>query len=75
MKFAWKGENAFLEPADMGSTYIKGYGGGFDDSTLSPGKTITSTWIILSKDAKTIDAWPTEVVFQDNTKWLLEDFQ
>ena len=75
MKFLWKGENAFLEPADMGNNFLKGYGSGFDDTTLNPGKTTTSTWSILSQDAKTIQAWPVEVVFPDNTKWLLEDFQ
>lgn len=76
IKFGWRGKNAFLEPADLGSSFVKGYGGGWTDQALSPGKTRFSTWEILSRDAKTIEAvWVTEVIFSDNTKWLQKDFK
>jgi len=71
IKFMWKGENAFLEPADMGNPILEGYGGGFTDDVLKPNETTAGTWSILSKDAKTVEAWVTEVVFEDRTKWKL----
>jgi len=71
IKFMWKGETAFLEPADMGNTFLEGYGGGFTDDALKPNETTSGTWSILSDNAKTIEAWVTEVVFEDKTKWKL----
>lgn len=71
IRFAWYGENAFGEPADMGIGH-DGFGGGFTDDPLKPGKTESGTWSILSRDGKkVILAWPTEVVFEDNTKWMV----
>lgn len=74
IRFRWYGENAFGEPADMGGTYtikgFEGFGNGFSDETIKPGKTRTSKWNILSKDArKSLLAWPYEVAFSDGTKW------
>ncbi len=69
IKFAWEGVNAFNEKADMGSA-LKGYGGGFSDDELGPGRTESSKWGILSRDAKKITSvWVTEVAFSDGTKW------
>jgi len=74
IRFRWYGINAFNEPADMGSYGLtKGFGSGFDDNPLSPGKSKTGEWSILSNDGKkVILAWPYEVVFKDGTKWELE---
>lgn len=73
IKFSWSGVDAFGDPADLGNSFIKGYGGGFTDDPLSPGKSETSTWEILSRNArKIIFAWPTEVAFDDGTKWELK---
>lgn len=69
IKFRWYGLNAFGDPADMG-TIGDGFGGGFTDDPLSPGRSETSQWSILSRDGKRIVlAWPIEVVFSDGTKW------
>lgn len=71
IKFKWYGENAFGEPADMGST-IDGFGYGNTDETFPKGRTLTLTWNVLSRDGKKIIlAWPTEVVFSDGTKWKI----
>ena len=73
IKFRWKGTNAFGDPADMGSSLQEGYGGGFTDDSLRPGRTEVSEWSILSKDGKKVElAWAYEVVFADGTKWELE---
>ena len=71
IKFRWYGEDAFGEPADMGSYGItEGFGGGFTDDALGVGKVRTSSWEILSSRAKKIIlAWPTEVIFSDGIKW------
>jgi len=71
IKFRWYGEDAFGEPADMGSYGItEGFGGGFTDDALGVGKVRTSSWEILSSRAKKIIlAWPIEVLFTDGTKW------
>lgn len=70
IRFEWYGLNAFDEPADMGNSYLRGFGGGFTDDQLSPGRTDNGTWSILSRDGKkVIKAWATEVVFEDGTKW------
>lgn len=54
----------------MGTSMIKGLGGGYTDDILSPGKTDDGEWGILSRDAKkVVAAWVTEVVFEDGTKW------
>jgi len=74
IRFRWYGENTFGEPADLGSSglYNEGFGSGFTDETLKPGKTSSGEWAILSRDAKKIVlAWPYEVVFKDGTKWKL----
>ena len=60
IKFRWYGENAFREPADMGGLQ-EGFGGGFTDRTIRPGQSMTLQWNILSRDGKTIQAWPIEV--------------
>lgn len=71
IRFAWYGLNAFGEPADMGSYGLSaGFGGGYTDDPLKPGKTDEGTWEISSKDGrKVVAAWVTEVVFSDGTKW------
>lgn len=70
IRFKWYGENAFGEPADMGSSMQEGFGGGFTDETLRPGKTGSGVWSILSRDGKKVVlAWPYEVAFEDGTKW------
>lgn len=73
VKFRFYGENAFREPADLGNPTIPGFGSGFTDETLRPGKTSSGTWEVFSKDAKKIIlAWPTEVSFSDGTSWKLK---
>lgn len=70
IKFSWYGVNAFNEPADCGSLSTLGFGGGFMDDGLGVNRTTTSTWSILSRDGdKVIKAWPTEIAFEDGTKW------
>jgi hypothetical protein len=73
IRFAWYGENSFGEPADMGSSMVEGYGGGFTDRGIKPGQSMSLHWNILSRDGKkVILAWPTEVAFNDGTKWKLK---
>lgn len=73
IKFQWYGTNAFNEPADLGSTYANGFGGGFTDDELRPGKIDGGTWSVLSRDAKKIKiAWPTQVSYSDGTIWKLK---
>lgn len=71
IRFKWYGLNAFGEPADMGNTSIlAGFGSGFVDRSLKPGKSDSGNWSIMSKDGKKIVlAWPYEVAFEDGTKW------
>jgi len=71
IRFRWYGTNAFNEPADMGGYgLLRGFGGGYDDDVLNAGSSRTSSWEILSGDAKkVILAWPTEVMFNDGSKW------
>ena len=70
----WKGTNAFGEPADLGNSYATGYGGGFTDNELDPGKSSSGVWEILSRDAKELTlAWPIEVIFFDKTNWKLKN--
>lgn len=70
IRFRWYGETAFGDPADMGTSLQEGFGGGFMDDIVSPGRTRTSEWSILSRNGKkVILAWPTEVMFADGTKW------
>lgn len=72
IRFEWYGENAFNEPAEMGSYGTKGEGGGFTDDKLNAGKTDSAEWSIYSDDAKTIiAARPYEVAFSDGTIWKL----
>ncbi len=72
IRFKWTGINAFGEPADMGIT--NGEGGGFDDDKLRPSKSNSGEWSILSRDLKKVTkAWAYEVVFEDGTKWELND--
>ncbi|WP_409965984.1 hypothetical protein PIECOFPK_02391 [Mycovorax composti] len=71
IRFKWYGENAFGEPADAGG--FNGWGGGFTDKSLSPGRSMTLQWNVLSRDGKKIIvAYPTEVVFEDGGKWAIE---
>jgi hypothetical protein len=70
IKFAWYGETAFGDPADMGNSLNEGFGGGYTDRSLSPGKVSSGQWSILSGNAKkNLKAWPTEIAFNDGTKW------
>ena len=70
VRFAWYGETAFGDAADMGTSVREGFGGGFDDEGLRPGKSKTAQWSILSRNAKKVVlAWPTEVAFEDGSKW------
>lgn len=72
IRFRWYGENAFGEPADM-SGFVDGWGGGFTDKTISPGRSMTLQWSVLSRDGKKIlVAYPTEAMFVDGTKWKIE---
>lgn len=72
IKFRWYGENAFGEPADM-SGFVDGWGGGFTDKIISPGRSMTLQWSVLSRDGKKIlVAYPTEAMFADGTKWKIE---
>lgn len=73
IKFEWYGTNAFNEPADLGSSYATGFGGGFTDDALKPGRSDGGTWDVLSRDAKKIKlAWPVEVSFADGSSWKLK---
>lgn len=74
IRFKWYGLNAFNEPAEMGQYgMLKGFGGGFTDDPLNPGKSSSGTWEIMSNNAKTIVlALPYEVAFSDGTKWKIE---
>lgn len=70
VRFMWYGLNAFGEPADMGGHIQKGFGGGYSDDPLGPGKTDAGTWSIMSGDGKKVVlAWPYEIAFEDGTKW------
>lgn len=71
IRFRWYGLNAFNEPADMGTSILMaGFGGGFTDETLAPGKVGEGTWEIMSRDGKKIVlVWANEVAFKDGSKW------
>lgn len=70
IRFQWYGTNAFGEPAEMGGSIVRGFGGGFTDDILKAGRKDDGEWSISSRDAKKVElAWPTEVVFSDGTKW------
>lgn len=70
IRFEWYGENAFGEPADMGSR--DGKGQGFTDDPINPGKLDSGVWSVLSSDGKkVIGARAYEVMFTDGTKWNL----
>jgi hypothetical protein len=74
IRFQWYGVNTFGEPADMGTSAIEGSGGGFDDDPLGPGKSRSSTWNILSRDAKKVTrAWAYQIAFADGTKWEIPE--
>lgn len=70
IRFRWYGVNAFNEPADMGTSMEPGFGSGFDDTGLRPGKISSGQWNVLSRDAKkVVKAWAYEVAFEDGTSW------
>lgn len=70
VRFRWYGTNAFGEPADLGNGLALGFGAGFMDQSIIPGKSRTSEWDISSKDGKKIVlAWPYEIAFTDGSKW------
>lgn len=73
IRFKWTGINAFGEPAEVGA--ISGsIGGGFSDERLKPGKSQSGTWEITSRDLKKVTkAWAYEVVFEDGSKWQIEN--
>jgi hypothetical protein len=74
VRFEWYGENAFNEPAEMGSHTLKGIGGGFSDDELRAGKSTSGTWEINSIDGKKIiSARAFEVVYKDGTTWKLRN--
>jgi len=69
-RFKWYGEDAFGEPADMGSYVFSGFGAGFDDDPIEPKQKRSVNYDIFSKDAKKIvKIWVTEVVYSDGIKW------
>jgi hypothetical protein len=73
IRFAWYGTTAFGDPADMGVSVMEGFGGGFTDRPINPGKIDGATWDILSRNGKTVVlAWPNEIMFSDGTKWELK---
>ena len=73
IRFEWYGENAFNEPADMGSSINLGAGGGFTDDALKVGSSANGIWDISSKDVKKIiSARDYEVMFEDGSKWTLK---
>lgn len=69
IRFKWHGINAFNDPAECGGI-DPGFGGGFTDDPISSGSTETKYWDVMSRygDEITI-AWPTEIAFEDGTKW------
>lgn len=70
IRFKWYGINAFGEPAEAGSIYNAGFGGGFDDNGLGVGKQTHGIWSVYSHNGDEITkAWPTEIVFEDGSKW------
>lgn len=70
VRFRWYGLDAFGEPAEMGTSIVEGFGTGYDDDAISPGKSRTVRFSIYSSDAKKIVlVWPYEVAFADGTKW------
>lgn len=72
IRFRWYGENAFGEPADMGSYTSKGVGSGYDDDPISAGKSRTSSWSLTTSNVKkVVMAWAYEVVYEDGTKWKI----
>lgn len=72
VRFRWTGVNAFGEPADMGNSFIKGFGAGFSDDGIKPNQVLTGEWGIYSEDAKKVlMAWPYEIVFENGDKWEL----
>lgn len=72
IKFRWKGIDAFGEPADLGNNFAEGYGSGFMDNGLKPGKTTTSEWEILSRNARNLTgAWCIEAIYDNDSKWEL----
>jgi hypothetical protein len=54
IKFRWYGETVFGDPADMGASVTKGFGGGFTDEQLKPNEKTESEWSILSSDVKIV---------------------
>jgi hypothetical protein len=75
IRFKWYALNAFDEPADLGASSIEnGFGGGFSDTPLLPGKIDTGSWDIYCRDCKKlVQAWPFEVAFADGSKWKLNN--
>ncbi|WP_147313955.1 hypothetical protein [Deminuibacter soli] len=73
IKFRWFGETVFGDPADMGSsTLAEGFGGGFTDEPLNPGESDSGKWDILSRNGKKVVlAWPTEIIYEDGSKWKI----
>lgn len=71
IRFQWYGENATGDLADVdSSTIIAGFGVGFEDDPLLPGKIRTCNWSILNNQGKkVILSWPCHVVFSDGSKW------
>lgn len=69
IRFKWHGINAFNDPAECGGI-DPGFGGGFTDDPISSGSTETKYWDVMSLDGDEITmAWPTEIAFEDGTKW------
>ena len=70
IRFRWYCLNAFGEPADMSGLLEPGFGAGYTEDPLRPGKSDNATWDGVSRNAKKIvKAWATEAVFDDGTKW------
>jgi len=68
IKFAWRGIDAFGNPADIGT------GQGFFDLGLKAGCQVSGKFSIHSPNLKTVTrAWVTEVAFEDGSTWTLKN--
>jgi hypothetical protein len=70
IRFKWYGIDSFGDPTDCGRLTEIGFGGGFDDSGLGIGQSTYGIWSVYNQGGdKIVKAWPTEIAFEDGTKW------
>jgi len=70
IRFKWYGTDSADHPVEMGYA-ATGIGGSFDDEPLKAGKRRTATWGVLTNKLCVITkVWPTEIVFEDGSKWI-----